>query len=129
MEEKEDILNRQEYVNDLIDIVETVSKKKDGCCFSIDGQWGVGKTYILHMFEKQISQIQSEENHTDKFFVFNYNCWKYDYYDEPSVAIVSSMLDKIEEEERLFGEKAEEFIKSAWGKAKEKIRRNCWRIF
>ena len=129
MEEKEDILNRQEYVSDLIKIVETVSKKKNGCCFSIDGQWGTGKTYILNMFEKQISQIQSEETNTDKYFVFNYNCWKYDYYDEPSVAIVSSMLDKIDEEERLFGEKTEEFIKSAWGKAKKKIRRNRRRIF
>ena len=117
----EDILSRQEYVDNLIEIVESVSKKKNGCCFAIDGRWGVGKTYILDMFEKQISQIQSEETNIDKYFVFNYNCWKYDYYEEPSIAIVSAMLDKIEEEERIFGDKTEEFLKSAWGKAKEKI--------
>ena len=117
----EDILNRQEYVDNLIEIVECVSQKKSGCCFAIDGQWGVGKTYVLDMFEKQISEIQSEETHNDKYFVFNYNCWKYDYYEEPSIAIVSAMLDKIEEEERLFGEKTEAFLESAWGKAKEKI--------
>lgn len=117
----EDILNRQKYVDNLIEIVECVAQKKNGCCFAIDGQWGVGKTYVLDMFEKQISEIQSEETHNDKYFVFNYNCWKYDYYEEPSIAIVSAMLDKIEEEERLFGEKTEEFLKSAWSKAKGKI--------
>ena len=117
----QDILNRQEYVNNLIEIVECIAQKKSGCCFAIDGQWGIGKTYILDMFEKQISQMQSEETYSDKYFVFNYNCWKYDYYEEPSIAIVSAMLDKIEEEERLFGEKTEEFVKSAWGKAKEKV--------
>ena len=117
----EDILNRKKYVDNLIEIVECISQKKNGCCFAIDGQWGVGKTYVLDMFEKQISEIQSEDTNTDKYFVFNYNCWKYDYYEEPSIAIVSAMLDKIEEEERLLGEKTEEFLKSAWGIAKEKI--------
>lgn len=121
MKENKDILNREEYINNLIEIVENISKKKNGCCFAIDGQWGIGKTYILDMFEKQISQIQSEETNTDKYFVFNYNCWKYDYYEEPSIAIVSSMIDKIDEEEKLFGKKAEQVIKSSWKIAKEKI--------
>ncbi len=128
MEEKQDILNRQEYVDNLIKIVECISKNKMGCCFSIDGKWGIGKTYVLNMFEKQISLIQSEETNDDKYFVFNYNCWKYDYYEEPSIAIVSSMLDKIVEEERLFSQKAENFMESSWQKVKEKVRRNSWRV-
>ena len=53
MEEKQDILNRQEYVDNLIKIVECISKNKNGCCFSLNGKWGIGKTYVLNMFEKQ----------------------------------------------------------------------------
>jgi len=121
MDHKEDVLNRQEFIDDFIEIVNYISEKKNGCCFAIDGQWGTGKTYVLDMFEQQISQIQSEETNDNKYFVFNYNCWKYDYYDEPSIAIVSSMLDKLEQEERLFGEKTEDFLKSSWGIAKKKI--------
>lgn len=117
----EDILSRQEYVNKLIEIVGCVSKKKNGCCFSIDGQWGIGKTYVLDMFCEQINQIQSEETNTEKYFVFNYNCWKYDYYEEPSIAIVSAMLDRIQEEETLFGENTDDFLKSSWAKVKEKV--------
>lgn len=121
MNQKEDILNRQKFIDDLIEIVNYISEKKTGCCFAIDGQWGTGKTFVLDMFEQQISQIQSEETNDNKYFVFNYNCWKYDYYDEPSIAIVSSMLDKLEQEEQLFGEKTEDFLKSSWGIAKKKI--------
>ena len=66
---------------------------------------------VLDLFEKQIRDYSQEGTTLGKFLVLHYNCWQYDYYDEPSVAIISSMLDKIDEEERLFGEKTEEFIK------------------
>ncbi len=33
------------------------------------------------MFENKISLIQTEETNDDKFFIFNYNCWKNEKYD------------------------------------------------
>lgn len=55
---------------------------------------GYGKTYILEQLEKELEVLQNEETQNDRFYVFHYNCWQYDYYEEPAVAIVSAMLEK-----------------------------------
>lgn len=118
---KKDILNRQEYVDKLIEIVNCLSEKKSSFCFSIDGKWGAGKTYILDMFEEQVEKLQSEETADNKFFLFNYNCWKYDYYEEPAIAIIAAMIDKLDTEEAIFGKEVDAFLNSSWGKAKKII--------
>ena len=88
-----------------------LSDKKEGCCFAIDGAWGSGKSFVLEKFEKQLSAIQSEETANDKFIVFHYDCWKYDYYEEPLIAIVAAMLDTIKEEQRLLPEDVGDAVK------------------
>jgi len=120
---KQDILNRQEYIDKLIKIIDCSSPKKAGTCFAIDGQWGVGKTYILEMLEEQLEVIQLEETNDNKYFVFNYNCWEYDYYEEPSIAIIAAMIDKLDKKEAFFIENVnvDEVIRSSWNIAKEKI--------
>ena len=40
---------------------------------------------------------QSEETDTDRFFIVRYDCWKYDYYEEPIVAIISVLRDQIDQ--------------------------------
>lgn len=35
-----------------------------------------------------MSEIQSEETSTDKYFIVRYNSWQYDYYEEPLGAII-----------------------------------------
>ncbi|MHC1722167.1 MAG: P-loop NTPase fold protein [Aminipila sp.] len=57
----------------------------------------------------------------NKYMVFHYNCWRYDYYEEPSVAIIAAMLEQIEKEESLFGQEIDGVLKAGWGKAKEVI--------
>ena len=121
MKQKQDILHRQEYVNKLIQVVNCISKKKSSCCFAIDGQWGSGKTYVLDMFEEKIRKYQSEEISDSRYFVFNFNCWKYDYYEEPSIAIIASMLDEIKKEKQLFDKKTTAIVKSSWNKANKII--------
>jgi Cdc6-like AAA superfamily ATPase len=88
-----DLLDRQEFVSKLIDILDFFSKHKKSCSFAIAGQWGAGKTFVIEKLEKQISQIISEEINDTRYIVFHYNCWQYDYYDEPAIAIISAMLD------------------------------------
>lgn len=102
MEQKIDVLNREPFIDKLIEIVELLSKDKKGCCFGINGAWGSGKSFVLEKFEEQLKNIQLEETADNKYFVFHYDCWKYDYYDEPSIAIVSAMLESNEEELRFF---------------------------
>ena len=97
-----DILNREEFVAKLINLTENISANKTSTSFAIDGIWGCGKSFVLDMYEEQLSQIQSEETNTDKYFIVRYNCWKHDYYKEPLIAIVSTMIEAIEEKTKLF---------------------------
>ena len=115
---KEDVLGRQGFVAQIINIVEKISNEKKSCSFAIEGKWGLGKSFVLDLFEKQINSIQSEETSTNKYMIFHYNCWRYDYYEEPSVSIVASMLEKIEEEESLLGLQSDAFLNAGWKKAK-----------
>ena len=112
-----DTLNRKQFVNRLINIVDVLSKSKKSCTFAINGEWGSGKSFVLNMFEKRIADYQDEYSANDKYLVFHYNCWKYDYYEEPSVAIVSSMLETAENHTRILTGKNKEI----WETTKELI--------
>ena len=106
--DKIDILNREEFVKQLITITENISKNRISTSFAINGVWGSGKSFVLDMFEEKLSQIQSEDTATDKYFIVRYNCWECDYYEEPLVAIVATMLDTIEKKTKiLYGENGE----------------------
>lgn len=99
---KVDILNRDKFVDDLLRIMENISDNKASTCFALNGAWGSGKSFVLDMFEEKLGQIQSEETSTDKYFIIQYNSWQYDYYEEPLVAIVATMISTIEGKTKLF---------------------------
>ena len=100
--DKLDILNRDAFIEQLLKLIENISDNKSSTCFAINGPWGCGKTFVLDMFQEQLEQIQDENTCTNKYFVIPYNCWKFDYYEEPLVAIVASMMSIIEEKTKLF---------------------------
>lgn len=100
--EKLDILNRDGFVEQLLHLMENISSNKSSTCFAINGSWGCGKSFVLDMFEEQLGMIQSEETFTDKYLIVRYNSWKFDYYEEPLVAIVSTMISVIEDKTKLF---------------------------
>lgn len=107
-----DLLNRQDFVDNMIKVTEILAYNKKNVCYSVNGSWGVGKSFVLDMFERKIQAIQSEETSTNKYLLFHYNCWSYDYYEEPIIAIVASMLDQIEEKENLIPVKLKNKIQS-----------------
>lgn len=84
---KEDLLQRDEYINLLENIVCEKVKQHEGLSLAIDGKWGCGKTFIV---EKLESKLKSHN-----YLVLHYNCWENDFYDEPLVAIVHSIIDAI----------------------------------
>lgn len=47
MQETVDVLNREQFIDMLYQLVNTMSDLKQGKIFSIDGTWGYGKTYVL----------------------------------------------------------------------------------
>jgi len=104
---KLDVLKRDKFVDDLLRVMENISDNKASTCFAINGIWGSGKSFVLDMFEEKLSEIQSEETFTDKYFIIRYNSWQYDYYEEPLVAIVATMMSAIEEKTKLFPDSKE----------------------
>lgn len=102
--DKIDILDREEFVDKLIKLTENIANNKTTTSFAINGAWGSGKTFVLDMFEEKLSKYQSEETASDKYFIVHYNCWKYDYYEEPLVAIVAAMIDIINEKTKIWND-------------------------
>ena len=95
--ERTDILNREVDVKRLLAIIDAFSSKKANTAFAINGDWGSGKTFVLSMLEESLEEIQNEETAINRYLVFHYDSWKYDYYEEPILAIVASMLDTLDE--------------------------------
>ena len=97
MESKEDVLNREPFVKQIVDLTKIISDKHKNCCFAIEGEWGSGKSFVLEKIQKCLQEEQTEATHTDRFFVVRYDCWQYDYYEEPIVAIISVLKEQIEQ--------------------------------
>lgn len=110
-----DILNREEFVAQLVNLTNNISHNKLSVAFAIDGTWGCGKSFVLDMYEDQLKVIQSEETGQNQYLIVRYNCWKYDYYEEPLIAIVATMLESIEQQTQLLhgeqGEKVKGLLK------------------
>lgn len=89
-----DLLNRQEFVSRFVRIADVLERNKKSVCYAINGSWGVGKSFVLDMIEEEAS--------LSDYWIFRYNCWEHDYYDEPLVAIVASMIEAINKKLALF---------------------------
>lgn len=83
-----DILNRDKYIDTVLSIINSESTRKNGCSFAIEGQWGVGKTFVLNAIFNKLPK--------NEYYVFRYDCWAYDYYEEPLVALLASITDQID---------------------------------
>lgn len=80
----------------VFEVAETFSSLKKSACYAINAPWGAGKTYVLDKLE-QIMKEQGNSDGEPKYLVLRYNCWEYDYYDEPLLSIVATMLDALDE--------------------------------
>ena len=98
-----DILNREEFVQNLVRLTENLSNSRTSSSFAIDGVWGSGKSFVLDMYEQELRATPNSEKVIDKYFVVRYNCWQNDYYEEPLVAIVATMIDIINRQTKIWG--------------------------
>mgnify|MGYP002559376636 FL=1 len=91
---EEDILGREQFVNQVTDIIATLSCASVSTSFAINGAWGSGKSFVLDMLEhKLISQTIGGKINC----VIRYNCWENDYYDEPLFALISSTITSLQD--------------------------------
>ena len=113
-----DLLGRQEIVDRIMKILEVISEKKSSCTLALNGAWGTGKTFVLNMLMNQLW-----EGYSDKYIVFHYNCWQYDYYEEPLIAIVAAMLDSVDEKTHLLSEDVRTEVKVGIELAKDALKK------
>ena len=83
-------------------MLKSLSEHKSSTCFALNGAWGSGKSFVLDMLEEKLQDVQRGNTTSRRFFVIRYNCWKYDYYEEPLIAIVAAMIDIIESQTQVF---------------------------
>ena len=104
-----------------MEVIETISSRPQGCCFCINGNWGSGKTFVINQIENRLAIIQSEETNDNKYIVFHYDCWKYDYYEEPLIAIVAALNDFIISSNSIFNKNENVYTDAVIKKVKETI--------
>lgn len=117
MEEKIDLLNREDFIKSVMQLLNQLSDKKKGCCFAIEGGWGVGKTFVIEEIERKLDDMEE-----DRYFVFHYNCWQYDYYEEPAVAIVSAMIASIQKDKAAINVDFDHAVKAGYEFVGEKLK-------
>lgn len=113
-----DILDRSETVRQLMTLLQAISIGKGSCTFALNGKWGTGKTFVLNMLEREARNFCDGS----QFMVFHYNCWQYDYYEEPLTAIISVILDQIDSEEHLLCPEVREKLNSGMRAAAEGLK-------
>lgn len=99
---RKDYLKREQVLKDLTLVVDKLSRIKRGATFALDGSWGSGKSFLLDMFEETIAKTQDENSYDNRFFIVKYDCWKYNFYSEPVIAILSAVREQVEEELKMF---------------------------
>lgn len=97
-----DYLNRQDFIDTIYQyIINNVKTNSKPICFGIDGEWGQGKTWIVDKLEKKLKggdlfvDEEKEEYRIDKYFVFKYNAWELDYYEDPLIAILVTLVEQL----------------------------------
>lgn len=100
--DKLDVLNREKIVEQIFTLINHMTDNEISTSFAINGSWGCGKTFVLDLLQEKLESCQSESSSDNKYFVIRYNCWKYDYYEEPLIAIVSSLLSIIDKKTKIF---------------------------
>ena len=79
-----DILGRDEFVDNCRLLINTIFDTTKSAFIMIDGEWGVGKTFVINILDKKLR---------DDYNIIKYNCWENSYYNDPLEAILSVMLD------------------------------------
>lgn len=78
------------------------------------GSW---QDFYFRKTRAKLEMEMNEETSDNRYFVFHYNCWKYDYYEEPAIAIISALKDKVDIENKICSVVAS----YAWKEAKKSV--------
>lgn len=100
----QDKIGREEIVDKICGLVGSLKKGKN-FCLAINGAWGSGKSFVLGLIEEKLSKKQ-------EYIIIKYDAWENTFYSDPLIAILSCVIDGIEEKLYLV-ERTEEKVKKA----------------
>ena len=69
----EDILHREQFVNQTVKIIEKLSQNSASTSFAINGTWGSGKSFVLDLLEDKLCNLVTAEK---EYCIIRYNCWE-----------------------------------------------------
>lgn len=84
-----DKIGRDEIVQNICSLVNEL-EHDERFCLSIDGVWGSGKTFVLNLLEKKLRESK-------EYVIIRYDAWANSFYSEPLIAILSCIIDGIQE--------------------------------
>lgn len=85
----QDKIGREAFVDKIIGFVDSLKKGKN-FCLAINGAWGSGKSFVLGLIEEKLSQKQ-------EYIIIKYDAWENTFYSDPLIAILSCILDGLED--------------------------------
>lgn len=81
LEKEQDLLNYYPYSEKIKQIIQGYSSNSEPLTIGIYGKWGMGKTSLLNLIEKNIEVFEKDKN--DKRYIkFHYNPWLYQSKEE-----------------------------------------------
>lgn len=104
---EQDKIGREEIVNRICLLVDNLQKDQH-FCLALDGDWGSGKSFVLDMVEEKLKQHR-------EYVIIKYDAWANSFYSDPLIAILSCLIDGIEDKLYLVEQYAEKAKKA--GKA------------
>lgn len=85
----QDKIGREEIVDKICGLVGSLKKDKN-FCLAINGAWGSGKSFVLGLIEEKLSKRQ-------EYIIIKYDAWENTFYSDPLIAILSCVLDGLED--------------------------------
>ena len=104
---EQDKIGREEIVNRICLLVDNLQKDQH-FCLALDGDWGSGKSFVLDMVDEKLKQHR-------EYVIIKYDAWANSFYSDPLIAVLSCLIDGIEDKLYLVEQYAEKAKKT--GKA------------
>lgn len=112
----QDKIGRDEIVDKICGLVGSLRKDKN-FCLALNGAWGSGKSFVLGLIEEKLSKKQ-------EYIIIKYDAWENTFYSDPLIAILSCILDGLEDKlskMRGYGKVAANFGKKKGKEIVEKL--------
>ena len=100
-----DRYNKYQEIEDIVGIIKNSLTLKKPITFSIEAEWGKGKTWILEKIEAKLNGVDLSKQYTEEdmkqangeYFVIRHNAWEKDYCEEPLIGILFSLINQMNE--------------------------------